>query len=150
MACSGPVHARFYMKNLMKYGVAIFALLAMLAAGTPPAEAQWRGDRGGVQSLDRILDSIRRSRPGQLSDVQGPFGGVYRIKWLTPDGRVLWLETDAYTGQVIGVEGDDAPRGRGNFGGRNFRDDRTDEGRRDWRDRGDDWRGRGRGRFRDR
>lgn len=130
----------------MKYGMAIFAFLAMLAAGAPPAEAQWRGGDRGVQSLDRILDSIRRSRPGQLSDVQGPFGGVYRIKWLTPDGRVLWLETDAYTGRVIGVEGDDAPRGRGNFGGRNFRGDRDDrDDRRDWRGRGDDWRDRGRG-----
>jgi hypothetical protein len=44
--------------------------------------------------------------------VQGPNVGAfgephYRLKWLTPDGRVLWLDTDARTGRVLGVEGDD-------------------------------------------
>jgi hypothetical protein len=44
--------------------------------------------------------------------VQGPIMGPagephYRLKWVTPDGRVLWLDTDARTGRVMGVEGND-------------------------------------------
>jgi hypothetical protein len=91
---------------------------------------------GEVRSLDEILNGIRRERPGSLADVEGPNFGPsgephYRLKWLTPDGRVLWLDTDARTGRVLGVQGDDrgpgagaapAPRGaqgqaapRGNF-----------------------------------
>src|SRR6185312_11584575 len=85
---------------------------------------------GEVRSLDEILNGIRRERPGNLADVQGPSIGPagdprYRLKWLTPDGRVLWLDTDARTGRVLGVEGDDRgppvspPRGRfGPFGER--------------------------------
>ena len=87
------------------------SLISLLIAGTSlPAEAQpfpRRGQEGGqVQSLDSILNGIRRSYPGQLSDVQGPMGGRYRIKWLTPDGRVLWIDADARTGQILGVQGD--------------------------------------------
>jgi hypothetical protein len=87
---------------------------------------------GEVRSLNEILNGIRRERPGNLADVQGPNAGPYgepryRLKWLTPDGRVLWLDTDARTGRVLGVEGDDRgppqpppgrfgiPNGRGNF-----------------------------------
>src|SRR6185436_3558273 len=86
---------------------------------------------GEVRSLDQILNGIRRERPGNLADVEGPNFGPYgephyRLKWLTPDGRVLWLDTDARTGRVLGVEGDDrgGPRGgvpqgqRGPFGPR--------------------------------
>jgi hypothetical protein len=67
---------------------------------------------GEVRSLDEIMRGIRRERPGNLADVQGPNIGPagdprYRLKWLTPDGRVLWLDTDARTGRVLGVEGDD-------------------------------------------
>ncbi len=120
---------------------AIFLLLSA-AAVSEPATAQPNRARQGVQSgevrsLDEILNGIRRERPGSLADVEGPNFGPsgephYRLKWLTPDGRVLWLDTDARTGRVLGVQGDDrggpgpgaaqAPRGaqgqarpRGNF-----------------------------------
>jgi hypothetical protein len=54
--------------------------------------------------------------------VQGPNMGPqgephYRLKWLTPDGRVLWLDTDARTGRVLGVEGDDRRPARPARGG---------------------------------
>jgi len=151
------------LESLMKYGAAIVALLLLLGS-SPPAEAQYRGrdDGAQIQSLDSILDSIRRSRPGQLSDVQGPFGGNYRIKWLTPDGRVLWLDTDARTGRVTGVQGDDAPRGNAGGNGRfqqnNFRGDDGPEFRGPGNSQGNRFRGResrddaprGNGRFRGR
>jgi hypothetical protein len=104
----------------------VFLLLLGAAAWSDQASAQPFRARQGVQSgqvrsLDEILNGIRRERPGSLADVQGPNAGAqgephYRLKWLTPDGRVLWLDTDARTGRVLGVEGDDrgpptAPRG---------------------------------------
>jgi hypothetical protein len=98
-------------------------LLAFLAIGReaeaqPSFRAREGVAAGRVQALDRILEAIRRNHPGQLSDVQGPDPGPagephYHIKWLTPDGRVLWLDTDARTGQVLGVQGgpQEAPPG---------------------------------------
>lgn len=65
------------------------------------------GARGAVP-LDRILPHIRSTHPGVFSDVDGPFADPtgrlhYRIKWLTPDGRVIWLDADARTGRILGV-----------------------------------------------
>ena len=98
----------------MRYLAASLVLLSFLALGGS-AEAQPFAGRDGApggraQALARILEAIRRNHPGQLSDVQGPETGPqgephYHIKWLTPDGRVLWLDTDARTGQVLGVDG---------------------------------------------
>jgi len=128
----------------MRYFAPLIGLLLLSAAAVlEPATAQPNRAREGVQSgevrsLDEILNGIRRERPGSLADVEGPSVGPYgephyRLKWLTPDGRVLWLDTDARTGRVLGVQGDDrgpgpraapAPRGaqgqagpRGNFRG---------------------------------
>ena len=58
--------------------------------------------------LDRILPQIRNTHPGNFSDVDGPFADPagrlhYRIKWLTPDGHVMWLDADARTGRILGV-----------------------------------------------
>ena len=104
----------------MRYPLVLFAAsLSALAAFAGPSAAQPYRAREGVQSgqvrsLDEILNGIRRQRPGSLADVQGPNpsaagGSRYRLKWVTPDGRVLWLDTDARTGRVLGVEGDDRP-----------------------------------------
>ena len=94
----------------------VLALLILGAtasvATAQPYRAREGVESGRVRSLDQILNGIRRERPGSLSDVQGPNAGPqgeprYRLKWLTPDGRVLWLDTDARTGRVLGVEGED-------------------------------------------
>jgi len=119
----------------MRYLAPILFALVVGAIWSAPVHAQPDRAREGVQSgdmlsLGEIRNRIRRERPGNLADVQGPNMGLagephYRLKWLTPDGRVLWLDTDARTGRVLGVEGDDRgpppgpPRGRfGPFGER--------------------------------
>src|SRR5580698_7355107 len=85
-----------------------FLLVAALAIGlSGPALAQGRR-APGVQPLDRILPEVRRSHPGQFYDADGPTqgpGGLehYHLKWMTPDGRIEWLDTDARTGRVLGA-----------------------------------------------
>ena len=79
----------------------------------PPPSRNWR--REDRPPLDRFLPNIRRQHPGRLLDVErgyGPRGEHNRIKWLTPDGRVIWLDTDARTGEIYGVEGDEPRRHR--------------------------------------
>jgi hypothetical protein len=49
-----------------------------------------------IQPLDRLLPGIRRQHPGDFYDAEGPTYGPsgdphYHLKWMTPDGRVIWL-----------------------------------------------------------
>lgn len=82
------------------------------------------GPPGGSQvlPLDRVLPQIRSRRPGRFYDAEGPFpdgnGGYhYRIKWLTPSGRVVWFDADARSGRILGVaRGDWRESGPGAFG----------------------------------
>jgi hypothetical protein len=80
---------------------------ALLAAGpVQPALAQPGPGRGGVQPLDRLLPGIRRGHPGNFYDAEGPTYGPagdphYHLKWMTPDGRVIWYDTDARNGRVL-------------------------------------------------
>lgn len=107
-------------------------LVAALAIGlSGPALAQARRfdagppDRAsGVQPLDRILPEVRRSHPGEFYDADGPTMGPdgsahYHLKWMRPDGRIEWLDTDARTGRVLGAspgrDAFDAPGARRNF-----------------------------------
>ena len=62
--------------------------------------------RDGVQPLDRLLPGIRREHPGDFYDAEGPTYGPsgdphYHLKWMTPDGRVIWYDTDARSGRVL-------------------------------------------------
>ena len=92
-------------------------LVAALAIGlSGPALAQVPR-APGVQPLDRILPEVRRSNPGEFYDADGPTPGPggsehYHLKWMRPDGRIEWLDTDARTGRVLGRS-----PGRDNFDG---------------------------------
>ncbi len=110
--------------------------LAVVATATD-AQAQPRRERGGdgVQPLDRLLPGIRRSHPGEFYDAEGPTNGPtgdpqYRLKWMTPDGRIIWLDADARSGRVLR-----SSPGRDSVDeGRNFRE-RRGEGARPFVDR---------------
>jgi hypothetical protein len=106
---------------------AFIFLLALLAplwfAGAAAAQP--------VQPLDRLLPEIRRTHPGHFYDADGPHPGAggsqhYHLKWMTPDGRIVWYDTDARTGRVLGVSPgrdnfDPGGRGGDRFGARGYR-----------------------------
>ncbi len=137
------------------YGV-LAVLIAVLGASAPAAAQP-------VRPLDQILPHIRASEPGTFYDAQGPFRGPdgrmhYRLKWMTPSGRIIWLDTDAATGRVLGRESgprypardrDDRSQRRyapPNNNRENWQDDRGGEPLRQWRQRLPlpDWRDRDR------
>lgn len=103
---------------------AFLLLVAVLAAGlSSPVSAQLYRPPG-VLPLDSILPEVRRAVPGQFYDADGPVPGPdgqmhYHLKWMTPDGRIEWLDTDARTGQVLGAapgrDAFDAPGARRYF-----------------------------------
>jgi hypothetical protein len=105
--------------------VLLVAALAIGPSGPVLAQGRILGDRApGVQPLDRILPQVRRSHPGEFYDADGPTTGPggsehYHLKWMRPDGRIEWLDTDARTGRVLGAspgrDGFDGPGGRRNF-----------------------------------
>jgi uncharacterized membrane protein YkoI len=96
--------------------VAIAAVVSVTAADARPRGEggftlfQRGRDRGGPERLlplEVVLGNVARQIPGHHLDANGPFprGGrwIYRIKWLTPDGRVLIVIADAQTGQILDV-----------------------------------------------
>src|ERR1700761_9518803 len=97
----------------------IFALV-LLALSGGAGQAQPYGPpayREGVQPLDRLLPGIRRAHPGDFYDAEGPTYGPsgdahYHLKWMTPDGRVIWYDADARSGRVLRTS-----PGRDNFDG---------------------------------
>jgi hypothetical protein len=99
----------------MRTGV-ISLIFAVFAVGCVSASADAKPVRDGDgPSLDRILPQIREHHPGTFFDAEGPFIGSdgrqhYRVKWMTPQGRVIWFNADARTGQV--TDGDDFRRNR--------------------------------------
>jgi hypothetical protein len=110
------------LENGMRSGIFFALFLAFLASAavTTPALAQ-RDDRDGVQPLDRLLPEIRRNHPGDFYDAEGPTYGPngdphYHLKWMTPDGRVIWYDADARSGRVLR-----SSPGRDNFDGRRSR-----------------------------
>jgi hypothetical protein len=91
----------------MKYGVIPWIFGAFLAFGLSAASAD-------SPSLDRILPALRQHHPGKFYDAEGPLRGPdgqyrYRLKWMTPNGRIVWFDADARTGRVLGP--DSATRG---------------------------------------
>jgi hypothetical protein len=106
-SCLLPYKSRMFARIFF----AIFLALSGLAAVSPDmAQAQPRTGRGelrdGVQPLDRLLPGIRRTHPGEFYDAEGPTYGPsgearYHLKWMTPDGRIIWYDADARSGRVL-------------------------------------------------
>jgi len=90
----------------MRKSVIFGFLAALLAFGAGSAQAV---DYYSPPRLDRILPGIRERHPGKFYDAEGPFRGPdgqyrYRLKWMTPGGRIVWFDADARTGRVLGPD----------------------------------------------
>lgn len=98
----------------MRIGILPLLFALLVVSGTPVSAASRvasnQTQAGDVMPLDEILSQIRSHYPGRFYDADGPYpdghGGLhYRLKWMTPKGRIIWLDTDARTGRVIGRGG---------------------------------------------
>jgi hypothetical protein len=98
------MRARVFLASLLGFLSLLAATVAVPAAAQPrevPNEA-----RDGIQPLDRLLPGIRRDHPGNFYDAEGPTYGPsgnphYHLKWMTPEGRVIWYDADARSGRVL-------------------------------------------------
>lgn len=99
------MHTRVFRSLLLAF-LALAAAFAAQPASAQPRPYGREGERAGVQPLDRLLPGIRRQYPGQFYDAEGPTYGPsgdphYHLKWMTPDGRVIWFDADARSGRVL-------------------------------------------------
>ena len=102
----------------------VTAFAVGIAAGaSPAARAGRQGDHdrarvavqsGEVLPLSTVLQRLQRTHPGQLlevdleDDLHG--GWTYEIKLLQADGRLLKLDVDARTAQLMKVKRKDPPK----------------------------------------
>lgn len=96
----------------------------MLAAAPVCAEARGRDDHeqarqalraGEVLSLQQVLDRLQTTHPGQVLGVElerEDSRWIYEVRLLQADGRLLRLELDARTADVLSAEDRGARRGR--------------------------------------
>ncbi|MBK1837474.1 PepSY domain-containing protein [Azospirillum sp. YIM B02556] len=90
-------------------------------AGDDHERARTALREGRILPLERIVESARRQFGGEVLDVdlEGEDGGKedgfrYELKLIAPDGRILKLDYDAASGELLRVKG----RHRSRDGGR--------------------------------
>ena len=141
-SCPLPYKSRMFARIFFAIFLAFSGLLAVSPSEMAQAQPRYgRGEmRDGVQPLDRLLPGIRRNHPGEFYDAEGPTYGPsgeahYHLKWMTPDGRIIWYDADARSGRVLrsspGRDSFDERRGDSD----DRRDFRRNEGRRPFADR---------------
>lgn len=108
-----------YSRAMKRLAALVFSLCAFVAPGAAmadpveesAAERPYRmAQRSDFVPLEEIFATLRRDYSGHQLSVSGPApqdgGYVYRIKWLTDDGAVLYVVADAETGDILSVEGE--------------------------------------------
>ena len=118
----------------------ISCLFLLVALASPAFAADRQAERR--PSFDRILPEIRRHTPGTFYDAEGPFVGQdgqarYRIKWMTPQGRIIWYEVDAHNGRILGMVTGTLPAPRRDRGSEGYLPPYSTDGDRYGRDRYD-------------
>ena len=96
---------------------ALVVLAAVLAAAVFPARAGEDHDAarraveaGTIRPLSEILAAIEARHPGRVleaeleRDDKAPSRYIYEIKVLTADGRVLKIEADAKTAEIVRIK----------------------------------------------
>ncbi len=66
--------------------------------------------RGEILPLAEILKKVQTTHPGRVTEVELEFSDgirVYEVDVVTPDGRLIEVDLDARTGEVIDFEEED-------------------------------------------
>lgn len=93
----------------------IALLAAMLATAGPSLPAAGQNNNrnsftgqeqgSGCMPLKRVIRSVANQYGGRVLDAGLSGNGVYMVRLLTSDGRVLDIAVDCSSGQVLGVRG---------------------------------------------
>jgi uncharacterized membrane protein YkoI len=78
----------------------VFGLIGLLALASAPLPAA-----ANCLPLKRVMRSVAQQFGARVLDAGSGGNGVYVIRLLTSDGRVLDVTVDCATGQVLGVRG---------------------------------------------
>lgn len=107
----------------MKHRLSLLLILALpgLAGGQPvPADPLPPGpdvelardlvERGQILPLARVLALLQEQHPGQIVEVELEYSHgklVYEVDMITRDGRLIEVDMDAATGEIVDVEEED-------------------------------------------
>jgi uncharacterized membrane protein YkoI len=95
------------MKSRRRIVLGLLGLLALACAPLPAAADKKKpvqgGDSGECLPLKRIIRSVSQQYGGRVLDAGFGGNGIYVIRLLTADGRVLDVTVDCASGQVMGV-----------------------------------------------
>jgi uncharacterized membrane protein YkoI len=95
------------MKSRRRIVLGLLGLLALacapLSAAADKKKPVQGGDSGECLPLKRVIRSVSQQYGGRVLDAGFGGNGIYVIRLLTADGRVLDVTVDCASGQVIGV-----------------------------------------------
>ena len=95
------------MKSRRRIVLGLLGLLALACAPLPAAADKKKpvqgGDSGECLPLKRVIRSVSQQYGGRVLDAGFGGNGIYVIRLLTADGRVLDVTVDCASGQVMGV-----------------------------------------------
>ncbi|MDR6288144.1 putative membrane protein YkoI [Inquilinus ginsengisoli] len=96
---------------LIRSILVLFIVLALPPAGFGDDHDRARAarERGEIRPLEDILPSVRQRFPGDVVRIElenEHDRWIYEIKLISPDGRLVELDVDAGSGDVIEVEGE--------------------------------------------
>ncbi len=93
------------MKSRRRIVFGLLGLLALACAPLPAAADKNKPGKGGCLPLKRVIRSVSQQYGGRVLDAGFGGDGVYVIRLLTSDGRVLDVAVDCASGQIMGVRG---------------------------------------------
>ncbi|MBK4216983.1 PepSY domain-containing protein [Paracoccus caeni] len=93
----------------------LFLLIPATSGGQDTAQpdfelAQDAVARGEILPLAEVLEALARTHPGHIVEVELEYSygiRVYEVELITEDGRLIEVDLDAATAEVLSVEDED-------------------------------------------
>lgn len=100
---------------MKRLALALSVLIALPATGQQPAGPDFEiardaVERGEILPLARVLEMLEQHHPGEVIEVELEYSRgalVYEIELVTPDGRLIEVDIDAASGEILGFEEED-------------------------------------------